>query len=314
VNAQSLAPDVSRKRLTVLIAALAVVLIVGSVGRAITHRLYWGSNTEVELPDDPDAAAIIRAGWRIALGSNGEVFEMSFEGDRIDESVFLRAAKWRAVERVWIDGCPGFRGRTLDSLQECPLVFLSCYGSGVDDAAMHRIATLRTLEQLVLRGTSISDEGVAELRVLWQLTDLDLSDTAITNRALAPLKDLKRLYRLDLSGTHINDDGSDDLVGLKRVADLNLAETDVTDRCLSSLASMRSLRHLSLRGTLVSAKEWTTLTRFTQLESLDLRQTSFTASDAERLAVELPRAQILAGDYENGTAVFIEPEFPGSVP
>lgn len=76
--------------------------------------------------------------------------------------------------------------------------------------------------------TQITDAGLAHLRELAELRQLDLHDTQVTNIGLEPLRGLRRLELLNLSGTHVTDEGLRHLNGLTELKHLDLRNTRVT--------------------------------------------------------------------------------------
>ena len=68
---------------------------------------------------------------------------------------------------------------------------------------------------LNLRRSYVTDEAMAELKDLTNLTALDLATTSVSNAGLKPLKDLKSLKYLNLNSAGITDKGLADLKSLK---------------------------------------------------------------------------------------------------
>ncbi len=86
-----------------------------------------------------------------------------------------------------------------------------------------------TLTTVSLSGSPVADAGLAQLKELKGLTDLDLHRTTkVTDAGLAHLKELKSLKRLDLNATQLGNAGLDHLKELKGLTFLDLRGTKVT--------------------------------------------------------------------------------------
>lgn len=81
------------------------------------------------------------------------------------------------------------------------------------------MGTLTDLEELVANETSISDAGLAHVRVLPKLRSLHLSGTAVSDAGTQHLLELP-LVLLDLSGTHVSDAGLECLSGIRSLQEL----------------------------------------------------------------------------------------------
>jgi hypothetical protein len=136
-----------------------------------------------------------------------------------DESLDLLQNLWLehldiSATRITGQGLSDFRGcevlRTLfaagllidDStfLEKCNnLEVLNLTATKLDAQAIERIAKLRSLRDLCLRGVPIKDEDVRQLALIQQLEHLDLADTQITSAALLMLAGHPRLRHLNIS-------------------------------------------------------------------------------------------------------------------
>ncbi|MCD8535322.1 MAG: hypothetical protein LR011_11280 [Verrucomicrobia bacterium] len=97
-----------------------------------------------------------------------------------------------------------------------------------------------------LVGDKVTDDSLAPVSSIQNLTDLDLSKTAITDAGLAHIKGLTNLTRLNLNNTSVTDAGLQHLAGLKNLTYLNLYGTKVTDAGLESLKGIQTLEKLYL--------------------------------------------------------------------
>ncbi|MCH8804975.1 MAG: hypothetical protein IH986_02675 [Planctomycetes bacterium] len=94
-----------------------------------------------------------------------------------------------------------------------------------DPIPSSRLSEVKTLD---LRGTQVTDAGLAHLKGLAGLNWLWLSGTEVTDAGLAHLKGLAGLHVLSLVGTQVTDAGLAHLKGLAGLQWLYLTDTQVT--------------------------------------------------------------------------------------
>ena len=100
-------------------------------------------------------------------------------------------------------------------------------GSEVDDGTLDILADAPGLRYLSLNETRVTDEGLAKLRNLTELSSLSLGNLGPTGARLArgkgleALEDLPRLEQIQLSSPETSDD---DLRGLARLRHLRLID------------------------------------------------------------------------------------------
>ncbi len=97
-----------------------------------------------------------------------------------------------------------------------------------------------------LGGTALTDEGLAQVKALPKLVQLDLKDTQITDAGLANLAGIATLNRLHLEKTKVTDAGLVHLKDLGNLEYLNLYGTAVTDAGLEHLKGLKNLKKLYL--------------------------------------------------------------------
>jgi Leucine-rich repeat (LRR) protein len=81
---------------------------------------------------------------------------------------------------------------------------LNLRGTSITDAALAQVKRLPNLKSLDLSFTDITDEGISHIAEMPQLTQLVLNDTMITEAALPLLEKLVNLKTLDLSRNRVN--------------------------------------------------------------------------------------------------------------
>jgi hypothetical protein len=114
------------------------------------------------------------------------------------------------------------------------------------------------LDIVYMRGTKVTDAGLAHLAALQELRQLDLSETNVTDAGLTHLANLRQLRWLLLGKTHVTDAGLAHLANLRELQTLDLYGTDVRGPGLTSLAGLRELRDVDVGGTYAgnSSHEW----------------------------------------------------------
>jgi hypothetical protein len=140
--------------------------------------------------------------------------------------------------------------------------------------AMPLLPLLRELPDLrVLRlaGTNVTDEGLAHVARLTQLTGLNLSDTRVTDAGLAQLATLTRLETINLANNAITDAGLAILGKQTGLMGIVLSGTKITDAGLAQLRPIPRLTKLNVANTAVTADGvaqakkflpfWATITR-----------------------------------------------------
>jgi hypothetical protein len=121
------------------------------------------------------------------------------------------------------------------------------------DPELALVGNLGLVNYLDARGSSITDAGIAHLKRLTRLSELNLMNrTAVTDAGLRQLKGLTRLEKLYLGGTAVTDAGLSHLQDLPALRILELTGTRVTDASISSLERLSQLEELGLSGTEVS--------------------------------------------------------------
>lgn len=108
------------------------------------------------------------------------------------------------------------------------------------------------LQDLRLKGTAVTDAGLANLGKCSNLRFLILANDKITDAGLIHLAAPKSLWVLDLSGTQVTDAGMATVVQFPELHMFALQGTAVTDAGLEKLAGSKSLELLFLFNTKVT--------------------------------------------------------------
>lgn len=102
--------------------------------------------------------------------------------------------------------------------------------------------------------SKVADEQLAPLKELTRLSNLNLRGTEITDAGLANISNQKTLVRLHLEKTKITDKGLEQLKGLEKLEYLNLYGTEITDAGLAHLEGLKKLKNLYLWQTKVTSE------------------------------------------------------------
>jgi hypothetical protein len=139
------------------------------------------------------------------------------------------------------------------------------------------------------RPRPLDDRALEHLRALPALRALNVQYTSVGERGLRHLGRIASLRELDLSYVQVSDQGLWQLRGLARLRCLHLRNAPVTDRGLEALARMEGLRELSLGGARVSDAGLWLIGRPRRLEDLRLWSTRVTDAGIAELRRALPQ-------------------------
>ncbi|MEQ8789221.1 MAG: hypothetical protein RIC55_23110 [Pirellulaceae bacterium] len=166
----------------------------------------------------------------------------------------------------------------------------------ITDAGFAQLAELPwadRVESLNLMSTSITDASLAKLAKFPALAELRLSGCKkFTDEGLAALKELEGLIELQLGGTPAGDAGMVHVGRIKGLEVLGLGSSQVNDAGLSHLAGLENLRHLGVSYCKISDAGLEPLAGLASLETLELndqyseneRVTNITGSGLKHLA------------------------------
>jgi len=141
-------------------------------------------------------------------------------------------------------------------------------GTQVSDDDLAEIASLPELTHLNLNDAQIGSEGLAHLAKMSQIKQLELSGTLTTDDDLRQLAELSTLEVLKLEHCQITDEGLRHIAGSTSLWMLHIDGASVTKNGLLHLIGLRNLRTLSIRGTQVSDEGLQLLHGMNQLEML----------------------------------------------
>lgn len=129
-------------------------------------------------------------------------------------------------------------GQVLELAQNDKRLEVAYYQAGTKatDEALVPVKDLAArLYSLNLRGTGITDAGLAQIKEIRSLVRLHLEKTPLTDAGLEHLAGLENLEYLNVYGTAVTDAGLKKLVGLKKLKSLYVWQTQVTDAGVAEL-------------------------------------------------------------------------------
>jgi internalin A len=148
---------------------------------------------------------------------------------------------------------------------------VSLRGSWVTDTDLRKLAEYPALATLDLSLTHITDEGLAELKNLRNVTDLNLYYSEnVTDQGIAAIKDWKKLKRLNLHGTRSSDTALEHIAGISTLESLDVGSTLMTDVGLERLTTLTNLKELTMGGNELGDAGLQALRQLPALTYLDL--------------------------------------------
>jgi internalin A len=180
--------------------------------------------------------------------------------------------KATSLRSVYFSGT-NLAGKALRGLSSAKnLKFAELGGTGADDELLALLPT-HQLRVLDLKGTRVSNKGVAALANCPDLKVLDLSGTRVGDEGVSHLGELRELTFLDLSHTRVGDVGMQAVGHDLRLRELRLADTRVRDGGLVQFKNLVSLATLDLSGTGITDAGIGSLSAMSELVSLDISGT-----------------------------------------
>jgi hypothetical protein len=165
---------------------------------------------------------------------------VSLVGTKITDRGLKVLCGLSSLRELDLSACRGVTAAGLAELRSVPLHQLSLrYQASATDAVCEAIGQIKTLRQLHLTGTTVSNEGIARLTALADLQLLMLNETKVTAKALHLLPNWPNLEFLNLDALPVDDQDLQLLHGNKKLRQVDLRRTLVTE-----LGAERLAQHL----------------------------------------------------------------------
>lgn len=159
------------------------------------------------------------------------------------------------------------------------------------DAEFAELEKTKTLKELTVMASTMTDVGAASLGKIKTLERLFIWDTRTTDKAMASISGLP-LKVLYVDKTGITDAGMKSLAKISTLETLWLNRTAVTDKGLAALAKHPTLRWVQADETKVTDKAAETAITINNLDSFSVRKTGFTEAGEKKIKEKLPKARV----------------------
>jgi hypothetical protein len=126
-------------------------------------------------------------------------------------------------------------GKRLRQESLANVIYVDLRRGTLTEEGMAHLDHLSQLSLLWLDHSNITDVGLTHLEGLGQLRSLSLKSTEVTDAGLTYLRRLSKLQQLWLDDTRVTDAGLVRLEGMKQLCWLNLSNTKVTDEGVKKL-------------------------------------------------------------------------------
>ena len=162
---------------------------------------------------------------------------------------------------------------------------------------MRYLQELPSLKKLDLSHSNVGDEGLRNLAAVRSLEDLNLGKTAITDAGAVYAGRMLTLRKLDLSDNRqLTSEFLSKLTGLQELRELDLTYTSVDDAGMRHISELRKLESLILGDNRIRGEGLVDLEKMTQLKELTLWNSWVTWKSIVRLRKALPGCKIVAVD------------------
>jgi hypothetical protein len=233
----------TRRLVIVMLAISAGVVALAWLARGPGRGERVRATAAASLPEAAPAGQLVQA----AMPQRDEV---ALSSAPAAEPSSTPALVGRETHVAWLRRLLPERYGTLDDAALLALEELDLRGAELTDADLLHLAMFPNLARLSLRGTAVSDAGMAALTRL-PLTWLDLRGTAVSGDAF-PLLPVTRLEALHLTDTKVSEADLARLPSLPLLKTLKLNFLALSDLSIETLAAQPNLRHVELDGTQLS--------------------------------------------------------------
>ena len=167
------------------------------------------------------------------LSQMDHLHTLSLRGSRVHGDGLTHLADLPDLSNLFLDRLP-ITDKALQPMKDHEkLRNLSLNDCAVTDEGLGHLS--KRLHKVSLAGAQITDRGLLQLSRLRSLKELDVSYTSVTDAGMKHLAVHTNLRKLYLAGTDVGDDGVAHLGGLPRLVELDVRGTQVT------LAGLRRL-------------------------------------------------------------------------
>ncbi len=186
----------------------------------------------------------------------------------------------RYVAPVWLQG--RYFDEPLRCLQRIEFDFED--HPDVTDSHIRSLACFSQLEGIHSQVTGLSGEGLAALRGLRHLKELDVCACPLSPAGFENISRLQNLTLLNICDTKATDVEMRLIATLRKLENLSVSGKELTDQGVATLSVLGNLRHLSFHWQPITDESLRHIGRLTRLESLDLMKTKIVGSEFHHLS------------------------------
>jgi Leucine-rich repeat (LRR) protein len=245
---------------------------------------YKPTDADLEwLAKAPNLVEVNLSGARIhdklalAIAGKPSLRELKIAGTQVTASAIQTIAKLDKLEEVDLGGLPVDDASAAALLAMPHMRVLRLDSTPITDKALERAS--RTIVELYVSKTRVTDAGLAILDGLLKLEALGVGDLGVGDATLARIAKLRGLHTLVLSKAKARKSLAS-LGSLHGLIRLYLDDTNTDDDTIAALAKLGDLRILHLAGSSISDISLPKLRTFRHLDELTLGDTRVTKAIA----------------------------------
>lgn len=154
----------------------------------------------------------------------------------------------------------------------------------VADSHIRSLACFSQLEGIHSQVTGLTGEGLAALRGLRHLKELDVCCCPLSPAGFQNISRLRHLTWLNICDTNATDVEMRLVAKLRKLESLSVSGKELTDQGVATLSVLGNLRHLSFHQQPITDESLRHIGRLHRLESLDLMKTKINGSGFQHLS------------------------------
>ena len=215
-----------------------------------------GVHIDWSEPNDAAAKYVLEAHGTVdvMLDAGAEKRHITSLADVPAQPFHLTAVQLAGTRSSLYQSIMAMKNRGLDGL-----VSIDLSNTVLDDGDVDRMQSPRTVRELSVAGSHVTDKCLAHLEGWQALERLNISGDAIRGSGLFHLQALPALRELHLGGPNVNELFLIELSGLKQLEHLGLSNCTLSAHALQVLAQLKQLRQLDLDKTKLAPNELTDL-------------------------------------------------------
>lgn len=174
-------------------------------------------------------------------------------------------------------------------LDRTSLIKVTMAGEKIGDAELAKLAGLPEIRELNLRDSSITNEGLKTIAQLKSLRQLELRGTKISD--VSPLAALPELEALSASFSEVRETNFESLQQFPKLRSFGAAGLKITDSGVAVLAKLSNLKALTINGAILSENGLQPLQGMKGLKVLSIKDCQCNPADVAALKTALPECK-----------------------